>query len=109
MPSSRPEAALWLSVPDNCRMRGEFEVGDRTLPDVHILLGSNGDDKHLLFEREALVRFVALAQRMLAIPVSPDSRIPRTLLESRHGHEIKTLSRAVNNPALRATLPVPFG
>lgn len=89
MLSNRPEAALWLSIPDNCWMRSEFEISDHTRPDVHILLGSNGDDKHLLFEREALERFVALAQRMLAVPVSSEGRIPPTLLESRHGHEIR--------------------
>lgn len=87
--SNPPEAALWLSIPDSCRMRGEFEVGDHALPDVHFLLGNNGDDKHLLFEREALERFVTLAQRMLAVPVCPDSSVPRTLLDSSHGYEIR--------------------
>lgn len=87
--SNPPEAALWLRIPDSCRMRSEFEVGDHALPDIHILLGSDGDDKHLLFERQALERLVTLAQRMLVIPVTPDSPIPRTLLESSRGHEIR--------------------
>lgn len=87
--SNPPEAALWLRIPDNCRMRGEFEVGDHALPDIHVLLGNNGDDKHLLFEREALERFVALAERLLAVTVNPDSRVPRTLLESSYGYDIR--------------------
>ena len=87
--SDRPEAALWLTIPDDCWMRGEFEVSDHTLPDIHILLGSNWDDKHLQFGREALERFVALAQRMLAIPVTSSGPAPLTHLESVHGEEIR--------------------
>lgn len=55
--SNPPEVALWLSVPDNCRMRGDFEVGDHEAPDTH-----------LVFERDALEQFIELAQRMLAEP-----------------------------------------
>ena len=87
--SDRPEAALWLTIPDDCWMRGEFEVGDQAFPDVHILLGSDWDDKRLQFGREALERFVALAQRMLAIPVAPNAPHPLTRLESVHGDEIR--------------------
>lgn len=93
MLSDSPEAALWLTVPDNCWMRGEFEVGHHVLPDIHILLGSDRHDKHLLFEREALERFVTLAQRMLAVPVDPGTPGSWTLLDSTYGHEISEQSR----------------
>jgi hypothetical protein len=67
--SNPPQISLWLSVPDDCRMRGDVEPGDHDAPDVHVTLGGvGGDDMHLLFERQALERFVALAQRMLAVP-----------------------------------------
>ena len=92
--SNPPQIALWLSVPDNCRMRGDFEVGDNEAPDIHIMLGSIGDDTHLLFEREALERFIELAQRMLAIG---HPHVPlRTVLESTYGYDI----REVTTPAV---------
>lgn len=87
--SSPPEVALWLTVPKDCLMRGEFEAGDLELPNIQFILGSTRDDQNLLFEREALERFVGLAQRMLAIPVSPHEPIPRLALESSSGLEIQ--------------------
>ena len=92
--SHQPQIALWLSVPDKCRMRGDFEVGANQVPDIHVMLGSVGDDSHLLFEREALERFVELAQRMLAIP-HPHA-LQRTVLESSYGHGV----RDVTTPAV---------
>lgn len=86
--SSPPKSAVWLTVPERCRMCGEFEVSDRDLPNIHIILGSSRDDQNLLFERGALERFVALAQRMLAIPVFPGEPMPRVALESSGGSEI---------------------
>lgn len=85
----RAGVALWLTVPDDCRMRGEFEARDQELPNIHIILGSNRDDQNLLFEREALMRFVELAERLLAIPVSSEGPIPRRALISRSGCEIR--------------------
>jgi hypothetical protein len=79
-PGNPPEAALWLRIPDDCRMRGEFEIRTGELPDIHILLGTVDDDKHLLFERSALERFIDLAQRMLAIPLIPGSASPQAQL-----------------------------
>lgn len=87
--SNPPEAALWLNIPDDCWMRAEFEVGDHDLPDIHVLLGSDSDDKHLMFERTALERFVELAQRMLAVPVTPEAPTPRTLVDSSYGYGIR--------------------
>lgn len=91
--SDPPQVALWLSVPDTCRMRGDFEIGQHESPDIHVILGSNSDDIHLLFEREALGRFVALAQRMLAIPY-PDASL-QTVLESSYQHDIREVSPSV--------------
>lgn len=88
--SKPPQVALWLSVPDTCRMRGDFEVGDHGVPDVHVILGDNGDDTHLLFEREALARFVELARRMLAVP-QPRAALPAVVLESDYGHDIREI------------------
>ena len=79
--SNPPRAALWLNVPGNCRMRSEFEIGDCDLPDIKFILGSDGDDTQLVFERAALERFVQLSQWMLAVPVAPDSPIPPTSLQ----------------------------
>ncbi len=87
--SNPPQAALWLTIPDNCWMRSEFEVGNGDLPDIKVILGSDSDDTQLVFERKALERFVALAQQMLAVPVTPDSGTPRTFLESSHGDDIR--------------------
>jgi hypothetical protein len=85
-----PEVALWLRVPDDCRLRGDFEVGNNGKFDVHVALGGNGDDTNLLFERATLVRFVALAQRMLAIPDPHNWTITtRAVLESSPGYEIR--------------------
>ena len=91
--SNPPQVALWLSVPGNCRMRGDFEVGVNEAHDIHVILGSNGDDTHLLFEREALERFVELAQRMLAVP-RPRIRTapPPTVLESSYGRGVQEVS-----------------
>lgn len=91
--SNPPEVALWLSIPDNCRMRADFEVGDNEAPDIHVILGSNGDDTHLLFEREALERFVTLAQRMLAVPDPRTQMIStRAVLDSSYGYDIRETS-----------------
>lgn len=91
--SNPPQVAVWLSVPSDCWMRGDFEVGNAEIPDIHVILGSDGDDTHLLFEREALERFVVLAQRMLAVPNSGVSRIPpSTVLESHYGCGIREIT-----------------
>ena len=87
--SNPPEVALWLTVPNDCRMCAEFENGDLEFPDIHIILGSNQQDQNLLFEREALTRFVELAQRILAIPVANEGPLPQLTLVSRSGFEIR--------------------
>lgn len=60
-----PQVSVWLDVPDDCRMQGEF-TGDR---DIQIQFGGLHDGAHLLFEREALERFVTLATDLLAVPL----------------------------------------
>jgi hypothetical protein len=88
--SNPPEVALWLSVPDTCRMRADFEPGDHEAPDIHLGLGGNNDGSHLSFEREALERFAELAQRMLAIS---DPRTSfNTALESSYPNDIRDIS-----------------
>jgi len=92
--SMPPEVALWMSVHENCRMRAEFELGDCDAPNVHFIMGSDSDDKHLKFERVALERFTELAQRILAIPFEeyPQSP-PDVVLESSYGYGIRALNR----------------
>ena len=94
--SNPPQVALWLSVPDACRMRADFEIGDHEAPDVHVILGNNGDDTHLLFQREALARFVELAQRMLAVPHprAPTAALSPVVLDSSYGHDIREIDRS---------------
>lgn len=71
---------LWLTIPHDCAVAGDFLIGDDA-PDTHFILGTLADDTHLQFEGAALERFVELATRMLAIPVGPDSRLgPRVTL-----------------------------
>jgi hypothetical protein len=68
--SNPPQVSVWLDVPDDCRMQGEF-TGDR---DIHIIFGQFGSgQQNVLFEREALERFVTLANELLAMPL-PDDR-----------------------------------
>jgi hypothetical protein len=87
------QVALWLTVPADCRMVGEFEVGDDA-PDIKVILGSSHDDVNLLFAREALERFVELAQRMLEIPLQADSRaVPPTVLVAHYGYDIREESK----------------
>jgi hypothetical protein len=70
--SNPPRVAVWPSVPDDCWMRGELEVGDHHAPNIHIILGSDGDDTNLIFEREA----------------------PQIVLDSRYGLNIRERSRS---------------
>jgi hypothetical protein len=93
--SNPPELSLWLSVPDDCSMRAGFDVGDHHRPVIHIKVGGVDDDVHLQFERQALERFVQLAQRTLAVPVTPGGPIPTTLLYSGNGHAIREEPPAV--------------
>lgn len=70
MTTNRPEASVWLDIPDDCRMTGEF-TGDY---DLHIVFGDLKDGVEMLFERPALERFVKLANELLAVPVPDDPR-----------------------------------
>jgi hypothetical protein len=87
--SYSPELSLWLTVPDDCLMRAGFDVGDHKRPIIHIKVGGAGDDVNLQFDREALERFVQLAQRTLTVPVPPGGPVPTTLLFSTYGYAIR--------------------
>lgn len=50
----RPEASVWLDIPDTCRMRGEFS-GDL---DIMIMFGDPDDGVNVLFKRPALERCI---------------------------------------------------
>jgi hypothetical protein len=86
---------VWvLSIPNNCRMIGEFEVG-HTVP--HITISDGDRDIRLLLEREVLDRLVRLSQQMLAVPENRDRTMPPVILEStsRNGvQEVRRLARA---------------
>lgn len=63
-----PQVSVWLDIPDDCRMQAAF-TGDR---DIHITFGEPTEGQNLLFEREALERFVKLANGLLAVPLPDD-------------------------------------
>lgn len=69
-----PQVSVWLDVPDDCRMQAEF-TGDR---DINVMFGEPSDGVNVLFEREALARFVKLASELLAVPLPDDykARLP---------------------------------
>jgi hypothetical protein len=66
--TSRPQIAVWVKVPSSCCLAGEFDIGAQDDHDIHFIVGDHTDDVNLLFEREALKRFIALAEQMLALP-----------------------------------------
>jgi hypothetical protein len=72
-----PEVAVWVKIPDRCRLAGEFDPGGGDDLDIHFMLGSPTDDVNLLFEREALRRFINLAEQLLAIPEDQRAAWPR--------------------------------
>jgi hypothetical protein len=66
--SSPARLTLWLDIPKDCRIRGEFAPGRSGVPDIYLYLAGEGEDTSLHFERAALERFVELAQHLLAAP-----------------------------------------
>jgi hypothetical protein len=68
--TNRPETAVWLDIPEDCRMSGEL-TGDY---DLHIVFGDLKDGVEMLFERPALERFVKLANELLAQPIPDDPK-----------------------------------
>jgi hypothetical protein len=89
--SNPPEVSLWLSLPDDCYLRAEFEVSDGDTPEIQIAVGGRSDDIHLLFERGALVRFVTLANRLLAIPDPGAALTEANIWESSYQQEIRVI------------------
>ena len=86
--SNPPQVSFWLTVPNDCQMVSEFEVGDDS-PDIEFFFGSERDGSHVLFERQALARFVELAQRALAVPLSGEKAPPPIVLIADHGRDIR--------------------
>jgi hypothetical protein len=72
-----PGKAVWLDIPGDCHISGEF-TGDY---DIHVMFGGPRDGVDLLFKRIALERFVALATELLAVSVPDD---PHTELPKLH-------------------------
>lgn len=70
MTANIPSKAVWLDIPGDCHISGEF-TGDY---DIHVMFGGPRDGVDLLFKRIALERFVALATELLAVPVSDDPK-----------------------------------
>jgi hypothetical protein len=71
-----PQVSVFLDVPEGCRMHGGF-TGDL---DIQIRFGDPRDGAHVLFEREALERFVVLASQLLTVPVPEDHKADMPML-----------------------------
>lgn len=66
-----PHASVWIDVPEDCHIQGEF-TGDL---DIQITFGEfGGGQQNVLFEREALERFVKLASELLVVPIPEDRK-----------------------------------
>lgn len=77
MMTTPPQASIWLDIPDDCHIQGEF-TGDR---DITITFGTFGQGQQtVLFEREALQRFVKLANELLAAPLPADRKVDLPVL-----------------------------
>lgn len=76
--SSPPNVLAWLEVPEACCLSVEY-TGDG---DLHFMMGDPHDGVDLLFEPEALRRFVALANDALAQPKPEDPKVDRPRLVS---------------------------
>lgn len=59
-----PDKAVWLHIPEHCRMVGQF-TADR---DIQLLFGSLTDETTVVFERFALERLARLVHELLAVP-----------------------------------------
>jgi hypothetical protein len=73
-----PTKAVWLNIPDTCSMRGEFDPDHR----LEFMFGGLRDGVNVVFERQALERFVTLANTMLAIPASDDTQVDLPKLQA---------------------------
>lgn len=65
MRPASPETSVWLHIPGNCHMAGEF-TSDR---DIRMVFGNLADETSVVFERVALERFARMAHELLAVPV----------------------------------------
>jgi hypothetical protein len=73
--SNSPNVAAWLEIPDDCEFAVRYTVGGE-------LLFMIGDGVDVLFEPDALGRFVALATEALAQPAPANPKADRPMLVS---------------------------
>jgi hypothetical protein len=73
--SNPPNVMAWLEIPDDCDFAVKY-TGDG---DLHFMIGDGVD---VLFEPEALGRFVALATEALAQPEPANPKADRPRLAS---------------------------
>lgn len=75
MTTDKPEAAVWVDIPEDCRISGELTADY----DLHMVFGDLKDGVEVLFKRPALERFVQLATELLALPIPAEPRddVPR--------------------------------
>jgi hypothetical protein len=66
---SNPRVGAYVLIPDDCPVRCAHTGGG----DVEVLLGSPRNGFEMVFEPEALGRFVDVASRALAAPVPDDA------------------------------------
>lgn len=69
MTSHKPGAAVWLDIPEDCRVSGEFTADY----DLHIVFGDLRDGVEMQIQRPALERFVQVATELLAQPIPVDA------------------------------------
>jgi hypothetical protein len=76
--TNRPEAAIWIDIPEDCHISGEF-TGDR---DIQIAFGGSNDSVGVVFERLALERFAQLVNELLAVPLPDDLKVDLPKLQA---------------------------
>lgn len=78
MTTNKPEAAVWLDIPEDCRISGEFTADY----DLHIVFGDLKDGVEMQFQRSALERFVQVATELLTQPIAVDPGDDRSRLHT---------------------------
>ena len=79
--TSKPGAAVWLDIPEDCRVSGEFTADH----DAHIVFGDLRDGVEMHIERPALKRFIQVATELLAQPIPVDASEDRPGLHASTG------------------------
>jgi hypothetical protein len=83
MIANSPGKAVWLDIPGDCHISGEF-TGDH---DIHVMFGGPRDGVDLLFKRIALERFVHLVNELLTQPIPDDPATDLPKFRSRTNDE----------------------